>query len=77
MRINASENDKLVPVNQHIQQRDVSAVYPASSGSVPRNANQYSEGQEVFSLNNFGVKDGNRVKTGGYASNGASIKQLV
>lgn len=64
MRINASENDKLVPVNQHIQLGDVSAVDAACTGDVPRNGNQYSEGQEVFSLNNFGAKDRNRVRNG-------------
>lgn len=58
MRINASENDKLVPVNQHIQLGDVSAVDAACSGDVPRNGNQFSEGRKVFSLNNLGLKTG-------------------
>lgn len=64
MRINASENDKLAPVNQHIQQRDVSAVSTAFPGSAHRNGNRYTEGQEVFSLSNFGVQDDSRLRKG-------------
>lgn len=64
MRINASENDKLVPVNQHIQERDVSAVYAVFLGGAHRNGNRYSEGQEVFWLSNFGVQDESRLRKG-------------
>lgn len=65
-----------MPVNQHVQQWDVSSACPVFRGNVPRTGNWQTEGQEVFSFNNFGVEDRNRMRREHHALNIVSLQKL-